>query len=78
MQTKYQIEINVREADTGGVVAGLHAGEFDDEGRAHDFAFALAKAAAAFGNIEPDDPMKRARELHGVRIAYRNLMNRPW
>lgn len=83
MKTKYQIEINVCEVDTGEVVerwgsASPHVCEFDDAGRAHDFAFALAKVAAAFGDIEPGDPTKRAREQHGERLAFRAIMNRPW
>jgi hypothetical protein len=84
MQTKYQIEINVREADTGEVVERWGSTtEWDTWSAASAVAKVLAKTNTAIeGVFEADDGeaarIAKARELHGKRIAYRNRMNRSW
>jgi hypothetical protein len=86
MQTKYQIEINVREAGTGEVVERWGStAEWDTWSAASAVAKVLAKTNTAIeGAFEAGDDdaeaarVAKARELHGARVSYRQRMNRPW
>ncbi len=85
MSDKYRIEINVIDI-TGEVVERWGSTcEWDTWSAASAVAKVLAKTneaiEGAFEAGDADDErarMKAAREQHGDRVEYRQLVNRPW